>query len=124
MKKNITALYERLSRDDELRGDSCRIANQKLKLQECEKRYEAKCWARMAENKATLFAEGAVLGVNNTTRVSVAKSIILYPPPQSKQVAMCPCSGKRECQHIIFSIVNQQPTRLNVAFPMSRPVAA
>ena len=90
MKKNITALYERLSRDDELRGDSCRIANQKLKLQECEKRYEAKCWARMAENKATLFAEGAVLGVNNTTRVSVAKSIILYPPPNQNKSLCVP----------------------------------
>ena len=40
-----------------------------------------------------------------------------------EQVAVRPGAGQRQHQHIVLNPVDEQPVRLNVAFPMPRPIA-
>ena len=40
-----------------------------------------------------------------------------------EQVAVRPGAGQRQHQHIVLNPVDEQPVRLNVAFPMPHPIA-
>ena len=57
MNEKITALYERLSRDDEQQGESNSIVNQKKYLEDYATIEEASKYFRIGENKLRRLAE-------------------------------------------------------------------
>ena len=65
MRRNekITALYERLSRDDDQQGESNSISNQKKLLEEYEERTKAKKKAEIEARKAAIRTEDIAKGV-------------------------------------------------------------
>ena len=41
----------------------------------------------------------------------------------AKQITMRPCTSQRQHQHIILCVINEQPVRENMTFPIAYPIA-